>query len=694
MLVSAAVIDAAGHARAEIARLVAALAALLREQRARGRTPFGDAVQGLVVEDGEAEGLVLALARTWIDQPRAADAAPRRDPREEITSRASAAVAQGANLPLHEAVRTFALEPFEQDAVVLALAVELDARFGRLVGYLNDHVQRTRPTLGLVAELAAAGGGMRPELFAMLERPLIRDGLVLLEGEGPLPALTVRLAPDLVAHLATGQPRMPRPIEVESSDGGRLGRLVLDAETRRLVQEWAHRVRDGGAPAPLVLAGPPGSGRATLASAAVGAAGRALVRVPIGAENAAPNCLVGRREARFLGHRAAILVETAGEMPWPALAGLDVPIVVSAPEANAESIASSAPREPLVIRLPEPTLGERVRLWKALLPPGDVLDEADLGALAARFRFRPGAMAHVMRRAIAEAAVAPEGARKLTVAHLERACRAVGAASMGPLAQKLPLPYRRSDLIAPPRVDEELDLAVAWIRHQRTVLDDWGFGRRVVQGRGLTALFSGPPGTGKTMAAQVLAREIGVDAFRVDLSRVMSKYIGETEKNLGALFDQASASGGMIFFDEADAIFGKRSEVSDAHDRYANVEIGYLLQRMEEHDGITVLATNRQMDLDEAFIRRFHLIVDFPMPSEADRFRIWKGVFPPEIPMEKALDLATLSREYEMSGGEIRNAALAAGFIAAMESRPLSTAMLHRAVKRELIKSGKVVDAR
>jgi SpoVK/Ycf46/Vps4 family AAA+-type ATPase len=174
-------------------------------------------------------------------------------------------------------------------------------------------------------------------------------------------------------------------------------------------------------------------------------------------------------------------------------------------------------------------------------------------------------------------------------ADLAHACREVGSAAMGPLAQKLPLPFQWADLVVPQALEVELDLAIAWMHQQRRVLDEWGFGRWVAMGRGLTALSAGPPGTGKTMAAQVLARALGLDLYRVDLSRVMSKWIGETEKNLSRLFDEAQASGAVLFLDEADApLFGKRTEVKDAHDRYANVETAYLLQRIKEHDGVVI----------------------------------------------------------------------------------------------------------
>jgi len=194
------------------------------------------------------------------------------------------------------------------------------------------------------------------------------------------------------------------------------------------------------------------------------------------------------------------------------------------------------------------------------------------------------------------------------------------------------------------------------------------------------------------MAAQVLARVLGLDLYRIDLSRVMSKYIGETEKNLGRLFDDAYASGAILFFDEADAIFGKRTEVRDAHDRYANLEIGYLLQRMEDHDGITILATNRMRDMDEAFVRRFHFILSFPMPAESDRLRIWQGMFPVEAKRDPQLDLRPLARRFEISGAEIRNVVLAAAFLAAADNQVIGLSHLKRALRREFLKNGRVMD--
>jgi SpoVK/Ycf46/Vps4 family AAA+-type ATPase len=223
------------------------------------------------------------------------------------------------------------------------------------------------------------------------------------------------------------------------------------------------------------------------------------------------------------------------------------------------------------------------------------------------------------------------------------------------------------------------------------VYEAWGFERKVAGGCGLAALFAGPSGTGKTMAADVLACELGLDLYKIDLSTVVSKYIGETEKNLARIFDEAATSNAVLFFDEADAMFGKRSQVRDAHDRYANLEISYLLQKMEEHEGVVVLATNLRKNLDDAFIRRLHVTIEFPVPDVTDRRRIWEQIWPEATPREEGLDLDLLAQRIDLPGGNIRNIALAGAFLAAADGGVVTMAHLLRATRREYQKMGKVL---
>ncbi|MCW5801358.1 MAG: ATP-binding protein [Deltaproteobacteria bacterium] len=229
-------------------------------------------------------------------------------------------------------------------------------------------------------------------------------------------------------------------------------------------------------------------------------------------------------------------------------------------------------------------------------------------------------------------------------------------------------------------------------RHRAVVLERWGFDRRLPNNKGLGVLFAGAPGTGKTLAASIIAGELGLDLFQIDLAAVVSKWIGETEKHLSRIFDEAERGNAVLFFDEADALFGKRTELRDAHDRYANLETSYLLQRIESYEGVVILASNFRRNLDDAFVRRLRFIIEFPLPDAQERLLIWERIWPAETPRAADLDLPLLAERLELAGAHIRNIALAAAFLAAAEQTPVAQRHLLRAARREYQKLGKMVD--
>jgi SpoVK/Ycf46/Vps4 family AAA+-type ATPase len=303
--------------------------------------------------------------------------------------------------------------------------------------------------------------------------------------------------------------------------------------------------------------------------------------------------------------------------------------------------------------------------------------------LAGRFTLTPGQI----QEAVAEAAGPRSGRGRAAREALFAAARAQGGDELATLAVKLEPSFGWDDIVLPDDSVAQLRELCARVVQRERVLAEWGFGKRLSLGRGVSALFTGPPGTGKTMAADIVARELRLDLYRVDLAGIISKWIGETEKNLDRIF--RAAQNEILFFDEAEALFGKRTEVRDSHDRYANVEISYLLQKMEEYEGLAILATNRITDLDEAFTRRISHVVRFPLPEVAERARIWESVWPKETPRADDLDLGLLAREVAFSGAEIKNAALAAAFIAAEAGTPVTMEHLLHAVHREYEKTGK-----
>jgi hypothetical protein len=328
------------------------------------------------------------------------------------------------------------------------------------------------------------------------------------------------------------------------------------------------------------------------------------------------------------------------------------------------------------IEVPLPQLPELRDAWRAALQPaGPALDDWT-GRLAGQFSLGIADVRSITRDVqVTEPDAGPR---------LWDACRTLVRPALDGLAQRINPQARWEDLVLPPAQGRLLCEMTGHVRHRMTVFEDWGFGARTSRGSGVAALFAGPSGTGKTFAAEVLARHLALDLYRVDLSQVVSKYIGETEKNLRRIFDAAESGGVVLLFDEADALFGKRSEVKDSHDRYANIEVSYLLQRMEAYRGLAILTTNMKDALDTAFLRRLRFLVHFPFPDAAGRAEIWRRVLPPELPTDGLVPekLAQLT----VAGGTIRNIALSAAFLAAEAGEPVRMPHILLAARSEYAK--------
>jgi SpoVK/Ycf46/Vps4 family AAA+-type ATPase len=307
--------------------------------------------------------------------------------------------------------------------------------------------------------------------------------------------------------------------------------------------------------------------------------------------------------------------------------------------------------------------------------------------MAAKFRFTPGQI----RSALDDAAILSVWENKETPAVLDQACYRQIRHRLERKAVRIEPRYTWDDIILP---DEQKDLlrnACNQVKYRALVYGEWGFERKLAYGKGLSMLYAGPPGTGKTMSAQVVAKELRMELYKIDLSQVVSKYIGETEKNLHEIFGEAQKSGAILFFDETDALFGKRSEVKDAHDKYANIETAYLLQKMEEYEGISVLATNLLNNIDEAFLRRINYVIKFPFPDAEYREKLWRATFPKETPLSDDLDFRWLAHKYEIAGGNIKNVVLSAAFLAAETEERVGMRHIVHAVRHELQKSGKII---
>ena len=436
--------------------------------------------------------------------------------------------------------------------------------------------------------------------------------------------------------------------------------------------------------------------RAAASSLARGAGLGSVLECDLEAVKESPGGLAGTvaRAGREAGLQGAVLLLLGGGN----LTGSEALRVKAAVVESAAPLGvlcfDSAPRVPApLVAVPPLDFDGRLAAWRraiathahAAFAPGLLED------LSGKFRLSSEAIAGAVDAARGMALSRDPAAPVISPADLYTAARSQSAPILSTLARKVTPHYTWDDLILGPDPVQQLREFAAMLEHRHQVFDVWGFDRKLAMGKGVIALFAGPSGTGKTMAADVLAGSLGLDLYKIDLSGVVSKYIGETEKNIGAIFDNAEQSNAVLLFDEADALFGKRSEVKDAHDRYANIETAYLLQRMEEYSGAVVLSTNLKMNLDEAFMRRMQFVVDFPMPEEADRLRIWESTIPPEADRDPDLDLPFMARQFRISGGNIRNIVLASAFLAAEERSAIAMRHLIRATRREFQKLGRLV---
>ncbi|HET6393377.1 MAG TPA: AAA family ATPase [Blastococcus sp.] len=626
-----------------------------------------------------------------------------------IDRRVQRSAVDGVELALPRLGRLLRLSAFERQAVLICLAPELRRRYDRLYAYLQDDITRRRPSVDLVLELLCERerDRWRCQGFLADGAPLLRAGVLEPVADPSSPsgstglARFLRVDPHVVGHLLGDHqldPRLDgraRLDEVTVADEPDVDPDLLDGVLGLL----SSRVRSGRR-CLLHLHGPDGSGTHHLARQLCARLGLAVLHVDV------PVLLTDPRAAALLPlvFREALLrpcaVHLAGveavltEPARPVLAALAAAIdeygevVVGSGRSPWPVDAHPALEPPISVAVPSPDRRVRTAVWRRALAARG-LEPAWAEPLAARYRLTPERIHAAVASAITAHEMRRDGSAP-TPDDLGAACRAQSSHSVADLASKIELRYGWDDLVLPESRLQLLHEICAQVRHHHRVYEDWGFGQRLRHGRGLSVLFSGPPGTGKTLAAQVMAADVGLDLYRVDLSGVVSKYIGETEKNLSRIFAEAEHSNAILFFDEADALFGKRSEVTDAHDRYANIETSYLLQRMEDYSGVVVLATNLQQNLDRAFARRIRFLVDFPFPDETQRRRIWETHFPPLAPVGSDVDCAFLAREFPVAGGNIKNIVLNAAFLAAADGGTITSRHLLDGTRREFDKAGKV----
>lgn len=557
----------------------------------------------------------------------------------------------------------FGLTPFERAILLLCAGCELDADVAALCAEARGDPGQPGPTFGLA--LAALDGSHWSALTP--ERPLRRWRLLEVSPHGPLTAAPLRID-EHVLHFLTGlsgpDPKLTGIAVPASAPAPTTP--AQEPAAHALVKLW----RSPGGPVPILT----GAERSTRQAVAAHAAQDMGLRLALIDAAVTPADPAAREELARLLERESVLATTAFLVDGPddgSWAAVDA--VVSLTEARIAVSAEHPPalgrRPTLVIDVPRPLSTEQRDLWRAAVGP-----DIPVEALVAAF--------DLDATSIVTAAAAGGG----DPGALWSACRAIDRPALAAHAQRVESAATWEDLVLPPAQRQSLELLAAHARHRVTVYDDWGMRQGRATGLGSTALFGGPSGTGKTFAAEVVAGDLGLDLYRVDLSAVVSKYIGETEKNLRRVFDAADHGAAVLLFDEADALFGKRTEVRDSHDRYANVEVSYLLQRMEAYRGLAILTTNMAEAIDAAFLRRLRFVVRFPFPDRDMRLDLWRRAFPEATPTD-SLDLESLAR-LDLAGGTIRNVAVNAAFLASAAGEPVRMAHVIQATRIESDKLG------
>ncbi|MEV8395391.1 MULTISPECIES: ATP-binding protein [unclassified Streptomyces] len=577
-------------------------------------------------------------------------------------------------------VRCFGLSAFERELILLAAAAELDPTTGARCAAASGDPDRAHPTFSLA--LAAL---VEPHWSALTPvAPLRRWRLVELADETRLTTSRLRLD-ERILHFLVGSPYLDARLH------GLLRRTSapdsLPASYERAADRVAAGLGGAGPYAPLrvELVGGDLRSRADIAAAAARRSGLGLYAL---AADDLPTDPAERDRLARLWQREAILLPAAllveiGEPDREQAAATDafvesagVPLVVSSLDPR----GTARPRGERVT-VPALDAEEQLGVWANAFEDVPAVSERDLRSLVEQFSLPP----HLIRSAGASVVRELSGEDAPDAAGLAwRAGLTEARMGMDELGRRIEPDASWTDLVLAERQLRILREIVAHVRQRATVYQEWGFESTLRRGLGVTALFAGGSGTGKTLAAEVMARELGLDLFIIDLSQVVSKYIGETEKNLRKVFDAAERGGALLLFDEADALFGKRSEVKDSHDRYANLEVSYLLMRMEAYRGLAILTTNMKQALDTAFMRRIRFVVDFPFPGEAERAEIWRRVLPARAPM-KGIDPARLAR-LTVAGGSIRNIALSGAFLAAEEGDRLQMRHMLEAARTEYLK--------
>jgi len=628
--------------------------------------------------------------------------------------------ARTRNIPLKlaELSQIYELNGRELQIFIICMAPEFDSKYGKLFGFLQDDVTKKAPTVELVLNLLCDtfGDKNKTRIHFTAQSKLFRYDLLEFiiapaEPLKPLISKSIKANERIINYLLDDNRvdddlfTMVTPVATAHT----LETLALPEDIRTHFRDFIH-YSGSTVPQNFIFSfyGPYGTEIQDMAAVICKAIGTTLLAVDLQAIYQSglyfERCIdLLLRESRIT--KTALYLKNIDALFADSERNnyLKRYLLDQLNENSLLTFVSSREMLPLygeftrqkliVVEIPLPAYDARKLLWETNLEPHQLSPEVDIHEIAGKYNLTAGQIHEVVSTAGVYAQWREPAAPVIGKKDIEEATHIHSNQRLGKLAKRIQPKHRWDDIILIEDIKEQLFELVKMFRYKHVVYNEWGFDKKLSLGKGISALFYGEPGTGKTLAAEIIAAELGMDLYTIDISSIVSKYVGETEKNLSRIFDEAESSNAILFFDEADAIFGKRTEVKDSHDRYSNIEVSYLLQRIDEYNGVVIMATNFHKNMDEAFERRLHYAINFPMPEEPARLQIWQRIYPADAP-QADIDFALLAKKLKISGGHIKNIALQSAFYAAdfHGDKRITMQLVKKACKAEFKKMGRLWD--
>ena len=661
-------------------------------------------MMGLAVNRAEFEtNLQMAVRSTAASNLTHEENADINSLREFILSRLHATIDSGAEIPFIELIRRFELDEFSIFCLLLAFVATHERKYEKIFVYLQDDITKRHPLAETAIDILAVPGEKLAVYYPyFLPSSPLRRFLLAKSATDDALRLPLVLHPRILDYLLGGgygenthaYLRMQEDMElhdvcIHKDIAGRIGN-VLTAEH--------------GKTSVICIYGAAGSGRRFHTAHALDAGGKRALFVDVRAVHELDGEMedktrdIIREGVLYGGHLCfwrfeALMEESRVLAGFIEALSSSSKLLKGAVFLIMEKQWNEPGLPPLFLKvdieIPAPKQNEQLDLWRFFTEGIPLSDDVDPGELTTKFNFTPLQIKNSVHKA--EGLRLTYGNTGIDAGIIYPACYEQIKINLDTLATHITPVYGWDDLVIPADQSRLLREACSHVRYKHKVYHEWGYDKKVAYGRGLTMLFSGPPGTGKTMAAQIVAGHLHMELYKIQLSAIVSKYIGETEKNLRNVFEEARDSGCILFFDETDALFGKRSEVKDSHDRHANVETAFLLQQLEEYEGVIIMGTNLLQNIDNAFMRRINFVIHFPFPEAPVRETLWRKMIAPGAPVSDDIDYGFLSERFTISGGNIKNIVLHAAFQAAAENEAINMRYLLLSTVSELRKTNTIV---